>query len=176
MAMATLSEAFADHHLHSPRILPLDFNSVDTVPESHRWPISDDLFAADHRLSIPVIDLQDPNASQLVVHACETWGAFQLINQGVPTEVVEEVEAEAKRLFSLPAQQKFKATRQPGGATGYGVARISPSFSKYMWHEGFTVMGSPLHHAMQLWPEPADDYTRFWFVYYIIIFHANPCT
>lgn len=156
----TLSEAYREvHPLNLRHIIPLDFDTVRAVPDSHVWPKSDDFSSDDHRLSIPIVDLKDPNAVKLVGRACETWGAFQVINHDIPSNLFEDVESEARRLFSLPAHQKVKALREPAGATGYGLARISPFFPKYMWHEGFTIMGSPVDHARALWP---NDNARFW--------------
>ncbi|KAH8482689.1 hypothetical protein H0E87_029952 [Populus deltoides] len=155
--MSNLSEAYTDNPLHLHHIIPLDFDSVRTVPDSHVWPTSH-AFESDDQLSIPTVDLMDPDAVKLVGHACETWGVFQVINHGIPLDIIDEVESEARRLFSLPTGHKLKALRSPGGATGYGLARISPFFSKKMWHEGFTVMGSPVDHARELWP---NDYQRF---------------
>ncbi|TKY74683.1 Gibberellin 3-beta-dioxygenase 1 [Spatholobus suberectus] len=156
----TLSEAYRAHPLHLRHIIPLDFSSVLNLPDSHAWSLpSDDYFSFnDAGSSIPIIDLMDPNATELVGLACEKWGAFQLKNHGIPFGFFEEVEREAKRLFSLPAEQKLKALRSPGGATGYGRARISPFFPKFMWHEGFTIIGSPSHDAKKIWP---NDYARF---------------
>ncbi|KAG8657381.1 gibberellin 3-beta-dioxygenase 1 [Manihot esculenta] len=155
--MSTLSEVYRQHPVKVQEITPLDFDSIGTVPDSHAWPVSDG-FESNDWSSIPTIDLKDSNAAKLIGHACETFGAFQVVNHGIPINVFEEVEAEASRLFSLPTTQKLKALRSPGGATGYGLARISPFFDKYMWHEGFTIMGSPMDHARQLWP---SDYRKF---------------
>ncbi|KAK8655047.1 hypothetical protein V6N13_107639 [Hibiscus sabdariffa] len=154
---ATLSQVYSENLTHLHHIVPLDFNSVRTVPDSHVWPKSDD-FSSDHRLTIPAIDLKDPNAVKLAGQACETWGAFQVINHGIPLNLLEEVESETRRLFSLPAETKMKALRKPAGATGYGLPLISKFFPKYMWHEGFTIMGSPADHARMLWP---NDNARF---------------
>ncbi|KAK7260847.1 hypothetical protein RIF29_27145 [Crotalaria pallida] len=161
----TLSEAYRNNPLPLHHIIPLDFSSVRTLPDSHAWPQSND---DDHQFSscnnessssssIPIIDLMDPNAMEQIGLACEKWGAFLLKNHGIPLSVIEEVQAESKKLFSLPAEQKLKALRSPGGATGYGRARISPFFPKYMWHEGFTFMGSS-DDAKKIWP---NDYARF---------------
>ncbi|GAV74837.1 2OG-FeII_Oxy domain-containing protein/DIOX_N domain-containing protein [Cephalotus follicularis] len=158
MSSTTLSEAYRDHPLSLHHVIPLDFNTIPTVPDSHLWPPSDDDFPSDDRLSIPVVDLMDPDAVKLIGDACETWGVFHLTGHGIPLSLLEHVEVEGRQLFSLPAEQKLKALRSPGGATGYGVAQISPFFPKYMWHEGFTIMGSPLEQAIQLWP---DDHKRF---------------
>ncbi|CAK8570052.1 unnamed protein product [Lathyrus sativus] len=156
----TLSEAYRDHPLHLHHIIPLDFSSFRTLPDSHAWPQSnddnDDLTS--NGSCIPIIDLNDPNAMEQIGLACEKWGAFQLKNHGIPLNLIEEVEEEAKKLFSLPSKEKIKALRSPGGATGYGRARISSFFPKYMWHEGFTIMGSPSNDVKKIWP---NDYKYF---------------
>ncbi|KAA3458120.1 gibberellin 3-beta-dioxygenase 1-like [Gossypium australe] len=153
----TLAQVYREHPIHLRDIIPLDFNSIRSVPDSHVWPISDDV-SSNHQLMVPIIDLKDPNAVKLAGHACETWGAFQVINHGIHLNLLEEVESEARRLFSLPTQTKMKTLREPAGATGYGLARISPFFPNYMWHEGFTIMDSPTDHARALWP---TDSARF---------------
>ncbi|KAK4277127.1 hypothetical protein QN277_015172 [Acacia crassicarpa] len=157
---STLSEAYRDHPQFLHHIKPIDFSSVRSLPDSHAWPQNfvEEANGGGSGSSIPVIDLMDPNAEELIGFACEEWGAFQLKNHGVSLSLFEEVEAEAKRLFALPAKQKLKALRSPNGATGYGRARISPFFPKDMWHEGFTIMGSPFHDAKQIWPH---DYAPF---------------
>ncbi|KAK7293615.1 hypothetical protein RJT34_16485 [Clitoria ternatea] len=157
----TLSEAYRDHPLHLHQIIPLDFSSIRTLPDSHAWPhTEEDDDDNDHGAGscIPIIDLMDPNAMELIGLACEKWGAFQLKNHGIPLTVIEEVEIEAKRLFALPADRKLKALRSAVGATGYGRARISPFFPKHMWHEGFTIVGSPCDDAKKIWP---NDHPRF---------------
>ena len=166
----TLSEAYRDHPLHQHHIIPLDFSSFRTSPDSHAWPQSKDDGSDDFTSNgcydndedgscIPIIDLNDPNAMEQIGLACENWGAFQLKNHGLPLNSIEEVEEEAKRLFSLPSKEKLKALRSTGSGTGYGRARISPFFPKCMWHEGFTIMGSPSNDAKKIWP---NDYKRFW--------------
>jgi gibberellin 3-beta-dioxygenase len=161
--MSTLSDAYRDHPLHPNHIVPLDFSAVRTMPDSHVWQpessVDDISFGELSSSLVPVIDLADANAPELIGQACETWGVFQLVNHGISLSHIEEVEHEAGRLFALPTEQKLKALRTPGGATGYGVARITPFFSKYMWHEGFTIIGSPADHVRELWPH---DHERFW--------------
>ncbi|XP_048332223.2 gibberellin 3-beta-dioxygenase 1 [Ziziphus jujuba] len=165
----TLSEVYEDHPIHLQHIVPIDFSSAQTLPDSHAWSQSDgfssgsssvfpDTPADDRLFSIPLIDLMNPNASDLICQACESWGAFQLIGHGIPSKLIEEVDSESRRLFALPSEQKLKTLRSPGGAAGYGIARISPFFPKYMWHEGFTILGSSKDHAKELWPH---DYERF---------------
>lgn len=138
----------------------LDLYSIKELPESHAWRSSLDDHQSCNVESIPVIDLNDDKfAMDKIGHACKTWGAFQIINHNISQRLLNDVEAAGKRLFSLPLQQKLKAARSPDGIAGYGVARISSFFSKLMWSEGFTIFGSPIEHARQLWPH---DYNKFW--------------
>ncbi|KAK9269758.1 hypothetical protein L1049_001536 [Liquidambar formosana] len=129
-------------------------------PESHTWTLSGTYPSLDPVTaeSVPVIDLNDPNAISLIRHASEKWGVFQVTNHGIPMALIEEVEFEARRLFTLPTERKLLAVRSPDGLTGYGLARISNFFPKLMWYEGFSIVGSPVEHARQLWPH---DHTKF---------------
>ncbi|KAL8259549.1 hypothetical protein R6Q59_027502 [Mikania micrantha] len=165
VSMTTLSEAYRNDPITDHHITPLDFDSIDRVPETHLWPhfvephnkirIHDDGQGS----LIPVIDLKSPNAKDLIGQACQTWGMFQVINHGVPYELVKRVESESRRLFGLPAHEKRKVLRLAGGATGYGSARISPFFDKCMWHEGFTIMGSCVDDAKVLWPHGSQRFS-----------------
>ncbi|KAE8691362.1 Gibberellin 3-beta-dioxygenase 3 [Hibiscus syriacus] len=146
-------------------LLPLDFDNVSTLPDSHAWSTktlpSDDPChhpVDDGEPLPPVIDIGEPGANDLIRHACEKWGAFQVINHGVPLSLFLESEFQARRLFSLPMERKQLVARPPSGATGYGLTRISPFFPKLMWSEGFGMMGSPEEHARQLWPQ---DHAKF---------------
>ncbi|XP_021746369.1 gibberellin 3-beta-dioxygenase 1-like [Chenopodium quinoa] len=165
--MPILSEAYKDHPVKQNLIVPLDFSSVKDVPESHAWAQCyddpkinpNDIEKSWSSISVPVIDLDDPNVVNLIFKACETWGMFQVTNHGISKEVLDQVEFRAKSLFNLPFEQKMKVVRPPDGATGYGYPRITPFFNKLMWNEGFTIMGDSLNHdAKVLWPNDFQDF------------------
>ncbi|XP_054817716.1 gibberellin 3-beta-dioxygenase 1-like [Prosopis cineraria] len=121
----------------------MDFSSTKSLPDS-----------------MPVVDLKDPNVKEAIRLACEERGIFQLKNHGIPLSQLNDVDEEIKRLFSLPTEQKAKALRSPGAKSGYGSANISPFFSKVMWHEGFTIVGSSYDDAKKVFPDH-DDNARF---------------
>ncbi|XP_050230821.1 gibberellin 3-beta-dioxygenase 1-like [Mercurialis annua] len=162
-----LVDAFKSHpvHLHDKF---LDFDSLQELPDSYKWTQPDD----DHhhqnppssagggagQESVPVIDLLDHNALKNIGHACKTWGVFHVTNHGIPASLLENIEKASRNLFSLPVHQKVKAARSADGISGYGIARISSFFSKLMWSEGFTIVGSPKDNFQKLWPQ---DYTKF---------------
>lgn len=163
MPSRVLSDPFLAHPVH-PHHKFLDLNSVKELPDSHAWTttrILDEYPSSGGTCdpqSVPIIDLKNRNATELIGHACKTWGVFQVINHNISKNFLYEVESAGKRLFSLPLNQKLRAARTPDGVSGYGVARISSFFPKLMWSEGFTIAGSPLEHARQLWPR---DYRKF---------------
>ncbi|KAK1312849.1 Gibberellin 3-beta-dioxygenase 1 [Acorus calamus] len=134
-----------------------DFFSADSLPDSYTWPPLDDHPSSFHRSDghhPPVIDLDSPDAVDLVRRACLDWGAFQVTNHGVPTELLHRVESQTRRLFSLPTHHKNLAARSPDvGVSGFGPAPISRFFDKRFWSEGFTIIGSPFDHALRLWPD-----------------------
>ncbi|KAL3824328.1 hypothetical protein ACJIZ3_020357 [Penstemon smallii] len=152
-----LSDAFKVNHV-------LDLNSFTELPETHAWTSKLDSYSASggsctsNPETIPIIDLNNKNTIDLIGHACKTWGVFQVINHNISKNLLDEIELKGKGLFSLPMHQKLRAARPPDGLSGYGVARISSFFPKLMWSEGFTIVGSPLENAIQLWPE---DYQNF---------------
>ncbi|OMO80809.1 Isopenicillin N synthase [Corchorus capsularis] len=113
----------------------------------------------DHKPLLPIIDFAKPDSIlDLIKLACEEWGGFQVINHGIPIDLLNETESQARRLFSLPNEQKLLVARSPDNYVGYGIAGISPFFPKLMWSEGFTMIGSPIGHASQLWPQ---DHAKF---------------
>ncbi|KAM0944843.1 putative gibberellin 3-beta-dioxygenase [Dioscorea sansibarensis] len=139
-----------------------EFNSFHEVPDSHAWPFLHDYPSADPlgHDSIPIIDLRGSSSDTIkqIKQACERWGVFWVTGHGVPGDLLDQLELQTCRLFSLPSPQKLKAARLPDGVSGYGLPRISSFFSKLMWYEGFTISGSPLDHARKLWPH---DYSEF---------------
>ncbi|XP_050214755.1 gibberellin 3-beta-dioxygenase 3 [Mercurialis annua] len=134
-------------------ILPLDFTAVQTLPDSHKWTTTNNTAHSPELTSgIPIIDLTDQNADTLIRQACEKWGMFQVTNHGIPFDLFDKVETQTRYLFALPANRKLLVARSPEGLSGYGQARISSFFTKEMWYEGFTIIGSPAEHATKLWP------------------------
>ncbi|OIW09082.1 hypothetical protein TanjilG_16309 [Lupinus angustifolius] len=162
--MPSISESYRNHPVHVHHKHP-DLYSLQELPESYTWTnLNDHTYPSCNNsegsssLSVPVIDLNDSNASKLIGHACKTLGVFQIVNHGVPLSLLDDIEWAGRNLFSLPSHQKLKASRSPDGVSGYGLARISSFFPKLMWSEGFTIVGSPLDHFCQLWPH---DYTKY---------------
>lgn len=86
---------------------------------------------------IPVIDLapllQDNPSDERerrqiiseIADACKDWGAFQLVYHGIETSVIEKARAEARKVFELPTETRWKAKRPQGSLTGYGNGAVT---------------------------------------------------
>ncbi|KAI3852197.1 hypothetical protein MKW92_002392 [Papaver armeniacum] len=158
--MPSIREAFAATPLEGNRVLPMDFDSVnDDVPDSHTCLTNPGVYnITDERIiastTIPVIDLSNPNVVKDLDYACENWYAYQVINHGVPRDVIKNLELHCDRLFTLEMKRKLRAARAANGITGYGSAHIS-------WFECFGMIGSPAEYCKKIWPDQEDQCSEF---------------
>lgn len=122
---------------------------------------------------IPVIDLaalQDSHVDDCkrkhiiaeIANACKNWGAFQLVNHGIHLDVIEKARDQARQVFDLPSETRWKAKRQPGSLSGYGNgAVIADAVNNEIASEAIT-FGYPQSEAAviasKLWPHGNPDF------------------
>ncbi|GMH11440.1 hypothetical protein Nepgr_013281 [Nepenthes gracilis] len=105
---------------------------LTTVPRNYVQPFEERLEATKDNVSdesIPVVDVSnwdDPAVADSICEASRKYGFFQIINHGIPVEVLDEVQAAAHRFFEMPAAEKVKFKRDP---TAPGTAKLGTSFS-----------------------------------------------
>ncbi|CAN0927784.1 Jasmonate-induced oxygenase 1 [Linum grandiflorum] len=71
---------------------------------------------------IPVIDLSSSPAESIISQigdACEKWGFFQVINHGVPLELIRSMKRVGKEFFDLAMEEKRKVKRDEVHPMGY---------------------------------------------------------
>lgn len=73
-------------------------------------------------VEIPLIDLSKAESGDEIVKASEDFGFFKVVNHGVPMEFIRRLETEAVKFFSLPLEEKKKAS--PPNPFGYGNREI----------------------------------------------------
>ncbi|KAL2336289.1 hypothetical protein Fmac_010735 [Flemingia macrophylla] len=143
-----------------PLLLLTDLAStVDRVPSNFIRPLSDRpnlQQLQSSTASIPIIDLQDPNHSHIVqsiAHACRNYGFFQIVNHGIPEEVVSKMVNVSKEFFRLPESERMKNySDDPSKAT-----RLSTSFNVKTekvsnWRDFLRLHCHPLQDYIHEWP------------------------
>ncbi|KAL4632761.1 hypothetical protein ACB092_04G073800 [Castanea dentata] len=106
---------------------------------------------------IPTIDLSDPDQENLVrsiANASKEWGIFQVVNHGLPTDVIAKLQAVGKEFFELPPEEKEVYAKLPGSQSieGYGTQLQKDIDGKKPWVD---------HLFHKIWPPSAINY-RFW--------------
>ncbi|KAF4347880.1 hypothetical protein G4B88_001050 [Cannabis sativa] len=122
---------------------------------------------------IPAIDLSllingDEDELHKLDFACKEWGFFQIINHGVPEEVLGEMKAVVADFFNLPLEEKKKYAMAENDLQGYGQAYVVSEDQKLDWGDLIYLMTSPLEaRNMKYWPttlsgfkEAVEEYSR----------------
>ncbi|KAJ4700628.1 Flavonol synthase [Melia azedarach] len=101
-------------------------------------------------LEVPVIDLDDPDQAKInrsIINASQEWGMFQVVNHGIPGEVISkffELLREEKEVYARPFDSK--------GIEGYGTKLQKELEGKKAW---------VAHLFHKIWPPTAINY-QFW--------------
>nr|AFK37640.1 unknown [Lotus japonicus] len=112
--------------------------------------------------SIPIIDMSnwdDPKVGDAICEAAQKWGFFQIINHGVPLQVLENVKDATYRFYELPAEQKLKYTKEnsPSKDVRYGSS-FSPEAEKALeWKDYLSLFFVSEAEAVATWPPACRD-------------------
>lgn len=107
--------------------------------------------------AIPVVDLSDPDeesVARAVVKASEEWGIFQVVNHGIPTELIKRLQEVGRTFFELPSAEK-ESVAKPVDAKdieGYGTKLQKEVEGKKAWVD---------HLFHRIWPPSCVNYS-FW--------------
>lgn len=132
--------------------------SGEQVPPRYvRTDEADAVVAAGHAL--PVVDLGrllDPRSSEEELanlgSACQQ-GFFQLINHGVPDDVIRDVKRDIAEFFKLPLEAKNAHAKLPDGLEGYGQVFVFSETQKLDWSDMLYLMLRPVESRdMRFWP------------------------
>ncbi|CAN6305894.1 unnamed protein product [Urochloa humidicola] len=110
--------------------------------------------------AIPIIDLNkllDPQSSKeervKLGSACQQWGFFQLINHGVPNEVICNFKKDMAEIFTQPLEAKKVYSMEPGNLEGYGQHFVVSENQKLEWADMFYLMLRPRDSRnLKFWP------------------------
>ncbi|GAB2287102.1 hypothetical protein Dimus_021487 [Dionaea muscipula] len=122
--------------------------------------------------TIPIIDAANWNDDQQeavygsIIEAARKYGFFQIINHGIPIDVLDEVQAAAHCFFELPTEEKVKYKKDPcGGGTVKMGTSFSPNKEKVMeWKDYLSLQYFSHSDATADWPpicrSQAVDYLK----------------
>uniref|UniRef100_A0ACD5YEN9 Uncharacterized protein n=1 Tax=Avena sativa TaxID=4498 RepID=A0ACD5YEN9_AVESA len=118
--------------------------------------------------SFPIIDMgllldveERPAAMVLLHDACENWGFFQVLDHGISTELMDEVERLTKGHYKRAREQRFlefasKALPQEEGGDGKQKQAAAENLD---WESTFFVRHLPEPNINDI-PDLDDDYRR----------------
>ncbi|CDP09718.1 unnamed protein product [Coffea canephora] len=107
--------------------------------------------------SIPIIDVSnwgDPEAAALICEAAAKWGFFQIINHGVPLEVLEDVLEAGHKFFELPNEERRKYLKENSPTPTVQLKTgFSPLAEKvFEWKDYLVHHYVPHNVSSDLWP------------------------
>ena len=121
--------------------------------------------ATETAVGIPLIDLSPllhspiptdggaapPAISSLLAEveaACRDWGFFQVINHGVPSELLDNIMAASKGFFALPAEEKRRVRKDEVNPLGYFDTEHTKNVRDWKEVFDFTVQEPPVVPAL----------------------------
>ncbi|KAF8404122.1 hypothetical protein HHK36_009002 [Tetracentron sinense] len=106
---------------------------------------------------MPIIDLSDQdqdNLVRLITKASEESGIFQVVNHGIPVDVINKLQKVGREFFELPQEEKEACATPPGAghSEGYGTKLQKEIEGKKAWVD---------HLFNKIWPPSSINY-NFW--------------
>ncbi|KAK4740952.1 hypothetical protein SAY87_024540 [Trapa incisa] len=106
---------------------------------------------------IPMVDLGEADQEKLTkaIHlASREWGIFQVVNHGIPVDLIRRLQQAGREFFELPREEKEAYAKPPNypGVEGYGTQVRSDLQGKKSWVD---------HLFHKIWPPTSVNY-RFW--------------
>ncbi|PKU81506.1 S-norcoclaurine synthase 1-like [Dendrobium catenatum] len=139
-----------------------ELSRSDQIPERYFKPDVDAAsMASIDDDELPVIDLMKLLDPELIDReellrlgsACKEWGFFQIINHGIPEEVIEKIKDDIKKFFKLPLKEKEAIKQIPGHFEGYGQMFVHSEEQKLDWADILILAIQPLQNRdMRFWP------------------------
>lgn len=113
---------------------------------------------------IPTIDLSDPDTEKVVrlmAEASREWGIFQVVNHGIPDDVISKLQAVGKEFFELPQEEKEAYAKIPGSQSyeGYGSKLQKEVEGRKSWVDHlFHIIWPPSSINYSFWPKNPPSY------------------
>lgn len=111
-------------------------------------------------MKFPVINFEKLNGDErkatmdMIKDACENWGFFELMNHGIPTEVMDTVERLTKEHYKKSMEQRFKQL-----VSSKGLVNASAEVNDLDWESTFHLKHLPDSNIYEV-PDLDDEYRK----------------
>ncbi|XP_055828445.1 jasmonate-induced oxygenase 2-like isoform X2 [Solanum dulcamara] len=103
------------------RVQSLSDSGISTIPTKYVKPPNErPSLSKINDVNIPTIDLEGNNNYEEISEACRDWGFFQVVNHGLPPELMEEAQQVWREFFHQPMDVKQSYANTPKTYEGYG--------------------------------------------------------
>ncbi|XWS10256.1 hypothetical protein CRYUN_Cryun39dG0059800 [Craigia yunnanensis] len=94
-----------------------------------------------------------------IVTAAETLGFFQLINHGVPVDLMESLKVAAHNFFSLPSEKKavYRKEVSPSPLVKYGTSFVPEKEKALEWKDYISMVYTNDAEALEQWPKECRE-------------------
>lgn len=113
---------------------------------------------------VPIVDFAEPDKNKVdraVAEAAREWGIFQVVNHGIPMEVIQKLQKVGKEFFELPQEEKEAYAIKPGSKSleGYGTKLQKDLEGKKAWVDFlFHNVWPPSCINYDVWPKNPSAY------------------
>lgn len=148
----------------SARVQAVAQSGFQSIPSEFVWPVYErPARKTFNEFEIPLIDLSSLQVDELrektvaeIGRASEEWGIFQVVNHGIPDELVQHLQAAGKEFFDLPLEEKEPYANLDGVTDdrfeGYGSKLKCTSDGRQGWSDFYFHM---------LWPPSLIDFNNW---------------
>ena len=132
---------------------------LESVPQPYIQPLEErlDTTKLEPENSIPIIDVSnwdDPKVANSICDAASNWGFFQIINHGVPLEVLHNLQNAAHSFFQLPSEERKKHLKENSPSEVVSLCtNFSPQAEKVLeWKDYLALVWVSEDTASAFWP------------------------
>ncbi|CAI9292581.1 unnamed protein product [Lactuca saligna] len=111
---------------------------------------------------IDLSELDGPNHDQVVkalAHAAETLGFFQVVNHGVPLELLDSLKTATHQFFDQPAEKKATYLKEVSNnpMVMYSTSFVPEKEKIWMWRDFFKMTYTNDADALEFWPNECKE-------------------
>ncbi|XP_062117419.1 probable 2-oxoglutarate-dependent dioxygenase SLC1 [Humulus lupulus] len=117
-------------------------------------------------IKLPVIDFSDlmesskrPQVLKSIENSCQQYGFFQVVNHGIPKEVIRDMMEVSTKFFELPHEERAKYMSSDMKApVRYGTSFNQTKDKVFCWRDFLKLVCHPISDVLPQWPSSPVDF------------------